>query len=182
MSTICRSLRSLACRALTAARRRISTWTQPVPLAIAAGAVADSTRSKRDLVVENALLRHQLLVLGRTATRPRLTVADRGLLVLLAGRLRTWAAALVIVRPETVLRWHHQGYRLLWRRRSRTRAGAPRIPSETIDLIRQMARENRLWGADRLRGELLKLGIRVSKRTIQHYQAQSRSPRPAGQS
>ena len=109
MSTILRSLRSLACRALAAARRRVSTWTQPVPFAIAAGAVAASARSKRDLVVENALLRHQLLVLGRTAKRPRLTAADRGLLVVLvvlAGRLRTWATALVIVRPATVLRWH----------------------------------------------------------------------------
>ena len=100
----------------------------------------------------------------------------------MAGRLRTWAAALVIVRPETVLRWHRQGYRLFWRRKSRAGTRAPRISRETIALIRQMARENRLWGADRIRGELLKLGIRVSKRTIQRYLAQARPPRPAGQS
>jgi len=131
--------------------------------------------------LENALLRHQLLVLGRAAKRPRLTAADRGLLVLLASRLRTWAGALVKVRPETVLRWHRQGYRLLWKRMSRAPTSAPRIPRETRDLIRRMARENRLWGAERIRGELLKLDIRVSKRTIQRYLRQARSPRPSGQ-
>lgn len=88
ITTILTPLRSLAYRVLAATRRRVSAWTQPLPLAIAAGAVADSARSKRDLVLENVLLRHQLLVLGRTATRPRLTTADRGLLILLAGRLR----------------------------------------------------------------------------------------------
>ncbi len=129
-------------RVLAAAHGRVAAWTRPAPLAVAAGGRADAMRSKPALLLENALLRHQLLILRRTTERPRLTSADRGLLVLLANRLRTWAIALVVVRPETVLRWHRQGYRLFWRRASRTKSSAPRIPSETIELIRQMACEN----------------------------------------
>ena len=94
-------LRHLARRFLAAARARVARWTRPAPLALALGAAADATRSRSELLLENALLRHQLLVLGRAAKRPRLTAADRGLLVLLASRLRTWAGALVKVRPET---------------------------------------------------------------------------------
>lgn len=174
-------LRHLPRRLLAAIRAQVARWTRPTPLAVAVGAAADATRSRSDLLLENALLRHQLVVLSRAAKRPRLTATDRGLLVLLAGQLRTWAGTLVIVRPETVLRWHRQGYRLLWKRKSRAATCAPRIPGETRDLIRRMARENRLWGADRIRGELLKLDIRVSKRTIQRYLRQARLPRPPGQ-
>ena len=133
------------------------------------------------MLLENALLRHQLAVLSRSVKRPRLTAADRGLLVLLASRLRTWTGALIIVRPETVLR-HRQGFRLFWRRKSRLRsAPKPRVAAEAITLIRELAAANRLWGADRIRGELLKLDIRVSKRTIQRYLRQARPPRRSGQ-
>jgi putative transposase len=175
-------LRHLARRFLAAARTRVTRWTRPAPLAVAAGAAADATRSRSALLLENALLRHQLVVLSRSVKRPRLTAADRGLLVLLASRLRAWAGALVIVRPETVLRWHRQGFRLFWRRQSRPRtAPKPKVAAETIVLIREMAAANRLWGADRIRGELLKLDIRVSKRTIQRYLRQARPPRRSGQ-
>ncbi len=174
-------LRHLARRFLAATRARFTRWTQPAPLALAAGAAADAARSRSDVLLENALLRHQLLVLGRTARRPRLTAADRGLLVLLASRLRTWADALVIVRPATVLHWHRQGFRLFWRRKSAPRTTAARIPAETIALIRRLAAQNRLWGAERIRGELLKLGVRVSKRTIQKYLREAPPPRRAGQ-
>lgn len=87
----------------------------------------------------------------------------------------------MIVRPATVLRWRRQGFRLFWRRKSRPAERAPRLPRETIVLIQRLARENPLWGAGRLRGELLKLDIRVSKRTVQRYQRQARPPRPSGQ-
>jgi len=87
----------LALRILAAARARVARWTTPAPVTVAAGAVVGTTRSKRELLLENALLRHQQLLLGRTAERPRLTAADRGFLVLLASRLRSWAGALVIV-------------------------------------------------------------------------------------
>ncbi len=101
--------------------------------------------------------------------------------MLLASRLPTWADALVIVQPATVLRWHRQGFRLFWRRKSTPRATTSRIPAETVALIRRMAAENRLWGADRIRGELLKLDVRVSKRTIQKYIGPARPRRPASQ-
>jgi transposase InsO family protein len=165
---------------VAATRAQVARWLRPIPLAVAAGVALDATRSRSELLLENALLRHQLLLLGRASKRPQLTAADRGLLVLLASRLRTWADAFIIVRPETVLRWHRQGFRLFWRRKSRA-ASTPKIPRETRELIRRIASENRLWGADRIRGELLKLGIRVSKRTIQRYLPQPRPAHPRGQ-
>src|SRR3954454_14464055 len=175
-------LRHLARRFLAAARARVTRWTRPTPIAVAAGAAADATRSRSALLLENALLRHQLVVLNRSVKRPRLTAADRRLLVLLSSRLNTWAGALAIVRPETVLRWHRQGFRLFWQRQSRPRSAAkPRVAAETIALLREMAAANRLWGAERIRGELLKLDIRVSKRTIQRYLRQARPPRHSGQ-
>ena len=88
---------------------------------------------------------------------------------------------MLIVRPETVLRWHRQGCRLVWRQKSRAATPASRLPRETIDVIRQMGRDNPLRGADRIRGELLKLDLRVSKRTIQRYLRQARPSRPPGQ-
>src|SRR5215208_8328000 len=97
-------------------RRRVRRWATPCPLA--AGLATDVVRRRRELLLENALLRQQVLVLRRTVKRPALTPLDRGLLVLLASRLRTWANALLIVRPATVLRWHRQGCRLVWRRTS----------------------------------------------------------------
>ncbi len=103
-------------------------------------------------------------------------------LVLLARRLRTRADALISVRPATVLRWHRQWFGLFWRRKSRHRAAPqPKVAAETIALIREMAAANRLWGAERIRGELLKLDIRLSKRTIQRYLRQARPPRRSGQ-
>ena len=79
-----------------------------------------------------------------------------------------------------MLRWHRDLFRFYWRRKSRTKTREPRIAQETIDLIKQMAQENRLWGAERIRGELLKLGIKVSKRTIQKYTAQESEPSSSG--
>jgi hypothetical protein len=89
---------------------------------------------------------------------------DRALLILLASRVRAWRQALLIVQPETLLRWHRQGFRLFWRRTSQgTQPTArPKVSAETIALIKDMAGANRLWGAERLRGELLKLDIRVA--------------------
>ena len=116
--------------------------------------------------------------------RPRCTSADRALLVLLASRLRTWRHTLLIVQPETVLRWHRRLFRWHWRRKSQAPAPAHRPPlaPETIALIREMAMANPLWGAERIRGELLKVDIRVAKWTIQKYMHDARPPRRAGQS
>src|SRR5439155_22317806 len=145
--------------ALQALRRRLLAAAKPTAPRLVAGTLADLLRSKPELVAETAPLRQQLVVLRWSVKRPRCTPADRALLVLLASRVRAWRQALLIVQPETVLRWHRQGFRLFWRRKSRTRsAPKPKVAAETIALIREMAAANWLWGAERIRGELLKLG------------------------
>jgi len=154
-------------------------WTKPATTSLAAGALTDMTRNRADLIAENAMLRQQLIVLRRQVKRPKLTDGDRVRLVLLACITRHWQYALHIVQPETLLRWHRDLFRRYWRRKSRTEKQKSRLPQETIDLIRQMAVENSLWDAERIRGELLKLGISVSKRTIQRYMPKPR--RESGQ-
>ncbi len=80
-----------------------------------------------------------------------------------------------------MLRWHRRGFQLFWKRKSRTTSCQPKLPLETITLIKEMAANNRLWGAERIQGELLKLHIKIAKRTIQRYMRQARPPRPHGQ-
>jgi putative transposase len=138
--------------------------------------VLDLSRSKPDLSAENALLRHQLVMLKRSIKRPTLKPKDRLSLLLLAKVTRTWRQVLFIVQPATLLRWHRDGFRLFWRLKSKPVQRQPRISTETIGLIRQMANENPLWGAERIRGELLKLGIHVSKQTVQRYRGQQPPP------
>jgi putative transposase len=128
----------------------------------------DAVRSRRELILENAVLRHQVNVLRRSSKRPKLNLVDQLKLLIGARLLSSWRRAIAIVQPDTVLRWHRTGFRLFWRRQSRPRNKSP-LPPETIDLIRDMAAGGRLWGAERIRGELLKVGIKVSKRTIQKY-------------
>ncbi len=161
-------------------RDRMRRWTRPSTRPIV-GYVLDRFRSREELARENALLRKQLEVVCRQITRPRLTWTDRAMLVLLARLVPTWRSATLLVQPETILRWHRRGFRLLWRWRSKRTGGQPRISPATIALIQQMAAHNRLWGAARIRGELLKLGIRVAKRTIQKYMRRVAAPRPPGQ-
>jgi putative transposase len=144
------------------------------------GAAGDIARSRAELLLENALLRQQLLVLQRQVKRPRLNNTDRFLLALLASKLRSWKNALLIVQPDTLLRWHRAGFRLLWKSKSNpvSNSHKPKVPAETIALIKQMAQDNRLWGAERIRGALLKLDIRVAKRTIQKYMRGAREAGP----
>jgi len=170
-------------KAAQAIRRRLATATRPTGAPLVVGALADAARSRSALIAENALLRQQLVIARRSVKRPRCTPTDRALLVLLAGRLRAWRDALLIVQPETLLRWHRQLFRRYWRRRSRTAAPAHRPPlaPETVALVRAMAAANHTWGAERIRGELLKLDLRVAKSTIQRYARDARPPR-GGQS
>jgi hypothetical protein len=174
-------LRRFTRRCVATIRARVSAWTTPRPRSLATALAMDLVRSRRELQLENAFLRQQVVVLSRAGKRPAFTGWDRALLVLLASRLRTWASALLIIQPETVLRWHRQGFQLIWRRRSAPRAQPSPLAPATIDLIKQLARDNPLWGAERIRGELLKLGVRVSKRTIQKYLREARPSRRAGQ-
>jgi putative transposase len=102
--------------------------------------------------------------------------------VLLASRIRAWRQALVIVQPATLLRWHREGFRLFWRRRARPRSSPkPQVADETIALIRELAAVNKFWGAERIRGELLKLGIRAAKTTVQRHMRGARPPHRPGQ-
>src|SRR4030043_2329096 len=144
-------------------------WTKPIANPVIVGTLSDLRRNRRDLVMENAILRQQLIVLTRQIKRPQLTRGDRLGLVFLARFTKFWNQALHIVEPDPLLRWHRDIFRFYWKRKSKPKKKEPRISPETIHLIKQMANENRLWGAERIRGELLKLGIQVSKRTIQRY-------------
>jgi hypothetical protein len=152
-------------------------WSQLTPPRQAgeiAAIAVDAMRSRRELVLENAVLRHQVNVLRRRSKRPKLHLIDRLKLLVGARWSPSWRQAIALVQPETVLRWHRAGFRRFWRRRSRPRTRSP-LPPETIDLIRDMAARGRLWGAERIRGELLKLGIKVSKRTIPRGRAVPRA-------
>ena len=166
---------------LHALQEHVLRWMKPPTTPLVIGALADLTRGKAELLAENALLRHQLLILHRQVKRPAYRKRDRLLLVLLARMVRTWKEALFLVQPETLLRWHRELFRLFWKHKSKAHARKPRLSLETITLIKEMAAHNQLWGAERIRGELLKLDIRVSKRTIQKYMKQVPRKRPSGQ-
>ena len=152
----------------------IRRWSKPATGLIATGMLADLTRSRSDLLVENAMLRQQLIILNRQVYRPRMTNSDRFRLVLFSRFTNFWQQALHIVQPDTLLRWHRELFRIYWRRKSKTNQHKPHINPEITALIKQMAEQNHLWGAERIRGELLKLGLKVSKRTIQRYMPKKR--------
>jgi hypothetical protein len=160
---------------------RFVDWTKPSTTALIVGTLTDLPRSKSQLMAENALLRKPLIILRRQVKRPACTRTDRMLLVLLARMARTGKQVLFIIQPETLLRWHRQGFKLYWKDKSRAASAKPKISAETVAFIKEMAVQNRLWGAERIRGEFLKLGIHVSKRTIQKYMRHARTPRRAGQ-
>ena len=149
-------------------------WTRPATVTLAVGAVSDMTRNRQDLLVENAILRQQLIVLKRSVKRPQFTTGDRTRLTLLARLINLWQSDLHIVQPDTILRWHRDMFRRYWKKKSMPKSREPRIPRETIALIKQMARENPRWGIKKIHGELLKLEIVVDKRTIRKYIKQVR--------
>jgi putative transposase len=134
-------------------------------------------RSRAALQLELLALGHQLNVLQRS--RPRrlpLTKADRWLWVVLSRVLKGWRTALVIVKPETVIAWHRRGFRLWWTWKSRRRMGRLTVPADIRALIRTMAQANPRWGAPRMHGELLKLGIEVCQTTVAKYLVRRRQP------
>src|SRR5262245_50280855 len=139
--------------------------------------VVDLFKSRRRLETENLFLRHQLsIALRRAPPRFRLRGRDRPLLVWIT---RNWPNLLdlaQVVKPETILRWHRAGFKAFWRWKSRHRAGRPKIDRELRDLIRQMNKENPLWGAPRIHGELLKLGFEVAESTVSKYMIKHRGP------
>jgi transposase InsO family protein len=164
-----------ACKSIfNRVKEAVKHWTKPATATLAVGAASDMTRSRRDLLVENAILRQQLIVLKRSVKRPKFTPGDRTRLTLLARLTNFWQSALHIVQPDTILRWHRDMFRRYWKRKSTPQSREPRIPRETIALIKQMARENPRWGTKKIYGELLKLEIVVDKRTIKKYIKQVR--------
>ena len=138
--------------------------------------VVNLFRSRRRLEVENLFLRHQLnIALRRAPHRLRLHRSDRALTVW----TRVWPSLLDlsrIVQPDTILRWHRAGFRAYWRWKSRSQSGRPKIEPELRELIRRMSKENPLWGAPRIHGELLKLGFEIAESTVSKYLIRHRGP------
>ena len=135
-------------------------------------------RSRAALQLENLALRHQIGVLQRSIrNRPKLTLVDRLLWVWLSRIWCGWRSALAIVQPETVVAWHRNGFRLFWTWKVRHgQPGRPVISREVRDLIRKMCRENPGWGAPRIHGELLKLGIDIGESSVSKYMVRNRKP------
>src|SRR6266542_2216990 len=138
-------------------------------------------RTRASLQVEILALRHQVAVLKRSQrSRLRLNSVDRLLWVWLSRLWSQWRSALLIVKPETVIAWHRKGFRLYWTWKSgHATPGRPRVCKEVRELIRKMSLANSLWGAPRIHGELLKLGIQVSQATAAKYMVCQ--PRPPSQ-
>src|SRR5713101_848108 len=135
--------------------------------ALLAGAILRLFQSRRMLLLENLALRQQLAVLKRRHPRPRLSAFDKFFWVLARRFWSGWKQILIIVGPETVVRWHRSGFALYWRVISRARrvTGRRRVSKEVRDLIFHMVAENPTWGAPRIHGELLMLGFDVSERS-----------------
>ena len=140
------------------------------------GFVTDLFKSRCRLEAENLLLRHQLTIALRASPRLRLLGSDRALLIWMTRLWPSLLGAAQVVQLETILRWHRAGFRMFWRWKSRNRAGRPRIDRGLRDLIRRMSRENPLWGASRIHGELLMLGLEVAQSTVSKYMARPSKP------
>lgn len=138
-------------------------------------------KSQRRLEAENLFLRHQLnIALRRGPHRFRLRRSDRALLMWMTRLMPSLLELSRVVRPETILRWHRAGFRAYWRWKSRGQVGRPRVDRVLRDLVRRMSKENPLWGAPRIHGELLKLGFEVAQSTVSNYMAKRRGPPSQG--
>jgi Homeodomain-like domain len=134
-------------------------------------------KSRARLEAENLVLRQQVIVLSRkSGSRVWLRNIDRLIFVWIYRLFPSILNAITVVKPETVIRWHRRGFRAYWRWKSRRRGGRPRIDREIRDLIRRMSRENPLWGAPRIHGELLMLGIEVAESTVARYLTKRQGP------
>jgi len=136
----------------------------------------DIQRPRRELIIENLALRQQILVLQRSAPKPHITIWDQTFWVALFHWWAGWRRPLRLVKPETVIAWHRQGWRLYWRLKSKPKnpPGRPQTPGEVIELIRRISRENPTWGTPRIHGELLKLGYDVCESTVARYMIKRR--------
>src|ERR1700760_4891479 len=143
--------------------------------------LASPFKSRLRLEAENAVLRHQLMVLRRRLQgRIRLTNHDRWFFIQMYRWFPSILSVLTIVRPETLVRWHRAGSRRYWRWKSRSSGGRPQIDTELRVLIRRISIENPLWGAPRIHGELLKLGFEIAQSTVGQYMLKRRGPTSQG--
>src|SRR5450432_1289592 len=143
--------------------------------------LASPFKSKLRLQAENAVLRHQLIVLKRRLHgRVRLTNNDRWFFIQLYRWFPSILKVLTIIRPETLVRWHRAGFRYYWRWKSRSRGGRPLIEADLRALIRKMSIENPLWGAPRIHGELLKLVFEVAQSSVAKYMVKQHRPPSQG--
>ena len=150
-------------------------------LSFALAVLASPFKSKLRLEAENAVLRHQLIVLRRRVRgRVQPTNNDRWFLVQMYRWFPSILKLVTIVQPETLVRWHRAGFRCYWRWKSRPQEGRPQIDTELRALIRQMSTENQLWGAPRIHGELLKLGFEVAQSSVAKYMVKRRGPPSQG--
>lgn len=139
--------------------------------------IQSALRLRSDLALENLALRQQLAVLKRQIRRPKLRRSDRFFWLFMSRSWHCWKDTLHIVTPDTVLRWHRKRFASYWTRKSRSnRPGRPGKDPEIRGLIQKMAKSNPLWGAPRVHGELLKLGIDVSERTVSRCMPRTRKP------
>jgi putative transposase len=153
-------------------------WSVRQQLLALLGVRSSLFKTSLELRLENLALRHQLGVLRRSAPkRLKLRPTDRILWVWLRRIWSDWKSALLIVKPETVIAWHRKGFRLYWTWKIRRgKPGRPAVPHEVRDLIRMMSRNNPMWGAPRIHGELLKLGIEITEPTVAKYMRRQRKP------
>jgi len=144
---------------------------------IIASAFRAFVRDHAELAAENLTLRQQLAILQHKAMRPKLRKRDRIFWVWLSKVRANWRSLLVTVKPDTVVRWHRQGFGLYWRWKSRRRApGRPRVEREIRDLTRRMSKENATWGAPRIQSELRLLGYDVAEATASKYMTREMNP------
>src|SRR5262249_53636547 len=128
------------------------------------------------LATEILALRQQLIVLNRSVKRPQLRDRDRFFWAMLSKLWKDWREVLIIVKPETVIKLHRQGFRLYWRWKSKAPVGRPKIDKEIRELIRKMSRENPLWGTPRIQAELRLLGYDLAESTVAKYRVKSKKP------
>ncbi|MFB0553056.1 MAG: transposase [Phycisphaerae bacterium] len=133
--------------------------------------------SRSNLILENLALRQQLTVQQRTIKRPKLKLKDRIFWAWFSRIWPQWKSALIVVKPETVIKWHRRGFKLYWRWKSQpSKVGRPRVSKEIRDLIRQMSQENPTWGAPRIQSELKLLGFEIADSTVAKYMIRQKKP------
>src|SRR5215831_12508265 len=133
--------------------------------------------SRVKLALELLALRQQLVLLQRTVKRPQIQDRDRWFWIVVSRIWKDWRQALIFVKPETVIKWHHQGFRMYWRWKSRSsQVGRPKLDREIRDLIRKISDENPLWGVPRIQSEVRLLGYEVAESTVAKYRVRNRKP------